>query len=259
MEQDTFDVEAEVEKTHWWFVGRRKLLARTLRLLPLDRDAAVLEVGVGTGANLSLLRAGGFGAVAGIDISRHAIDHCRRKGLDFVREADVCSAPYGDASFDLVVAMDILEHISDDSLALDEIHRILKPGGFAVLTVPAFASLWGLQDRVAHHQRRYRQRDLLARVRSAGLEPVEAFYFNFLLFVPIWISRRLIDLFRISLASENSINTPWVNRILGLLFRLDVAVAPLVRPPFGVSIMALCKKPARAAAADARSRSAQAA
>jgi len=103
--------------------------------------------------------------------------------------------------------------------------------------------LWGLQDEVAHHKRRYRLRGLLAAVHAAGLVSVRAFYFNFVLFVPILATRRLMRLMGVQIASENELNPGWLNRMLLPIFHADILAAPRFRFPFGVSALVLALRP----------------
>jgi len=242
MDVATYAVEAEVEETHWWFVGRRKLFGDELGLEGVPLDARVLDVGTGTGSNLRMLRDLGYTRITGLDASEEAVRHCASKGFGYVRAGDICAMPFADASFDLVLATDVIEHIDDDGRAAAEIARVLAPAGKALITVPAFPSLWGLQDRQAFHKRRYRMGPLLDLLRSAGLRPSRSYHFNFLLFAPIWTARRLIDLAGLSLESENQLNSSLINRILSSIFTLDVNVARYVRAPFGVSILVVAAK-----------------
>jgi SAM-dependent methyltransferase len=243
MEIASYAAEAAIEADHWWFVGRRRLFSDIVEGLSLPPDPAILDVGTGTGANLRLLRDLGFKRVTGVDFSPEAIRFCAEKGLGEVRSGDVCALPCTDRQFDLVFATDIIEHVDDDIAALREIRRVLKPGGCVLLTVPAFPMLWGLQDEVSHHKRRYRLRELLGRLRRAGLSPQRYFYFNYLLFLPILAARRLMRLLRIRLASEGEVNTEWLNRMLTVLFGLDVRTAPWLRPPVGVSALVVATRP----------------
>lgn len=244
MESATYAVESEVEQTHWWFVGRRRLFRAHIEALGLPADAAILDVGTSTGTNLRLLKEMGFTRYRGLDPSPDAIRWCADKGLGTVDQGTVLAIPHPDATFDLVLATDIIEHVDDDVGALAELRRVLKPGGTLLLTVPAFPSLWGLQDEVAHHKRRYRAGPLLERVARAGLACRESYHFNFLLFAPIWLARQLIRLLGIRLESENQVNTPALNGILKAVFSLDVALARVLRPPFGVSILAIAGRAA---------------
>ena len=239
-----YAIEAEVEETHWWFVGRRVLFGREIAGLGLSREASILDVGTSTGTNLRMLADLGFLHVVGLDISDEAIRFCAEKGLGVVRPGDICDLPFEDASLDLVLATDLIEHVDDDRLALSEIARVLVPGGNAVITVPAFQSLWGLQDEVAHHLRRYRLPMLRNAIEAVGLRPVRCFHFNYLLFLPIWFARQILRVFDIKISSESQVNTRLLNRLLRRVFDLDVQTAPWLAPPFGVSIFLLAEKPA---------------
>jgi len=188
------------------------------------------------------LRDLGFQQVTGLDMSVDAIAFCQSKGLGRVERGDICSMPFANESFDLVLATDIVEHVDDDRQALREIARVLRPGGTVLLTVPAFNLLWGLQDRVAQHRRRYRLAPLAKQMEDAGLRIKRAYYFNFLLFVPILLARRLIDALGVTLQSEGQVNTRFLNRILSGIFTMDIWSAPRLRPPFGVSILMLAGK-----------------
>jgi ubiquinone/menaquinone biosynthesis C-methylase UbiE len=243
MEFSVYAVESQVEATHWWFVGRRKLLAQRIAKLGLLPEAKVLEVGTGTGSHLRLLQELGFQQVIGIDNSDEAIRFCRQKGLGEVQKGDIYQLPFAADSFQLILATDIIEHVQEDSRALGELKRVLAADGWLIITVPAFQSLWGLQDEVAHHQRRYRLKQLRVLLAEVGLNCQASFYFNYLLFVPIWVARQLIRIFKIRLTSENQLNTPWLNRVLTWIFLADVKSAAVLRPPFGVSILAIVSKP----------------
>jgi hypothetical protein len=126
-------------------------------------------------------------------------------------------------------------------VALEEICRVLRPDGYALITVAAFPSLWGLQDEVPLYCRRYRLRTLV-KVTGAQLTIIRAYYFNYLLFAPIWTARQIIRLAHFRLRSENEVNSLVVNRVLTTIFRLDVATAPILNPPFGVSALVVAQK-----------------
>jgi SAM-dependent methyltransferase len=243
MDPSVFLVEAKIEATHWWFVERRRLFADLIRKSRIPLDADVVDVGTGTGANLRLLKEMGFTRVTGIDPSETAAHWCAEKRLGTVRTGDLCALPLADASVDLVLATDVIEHVAQDGKAVAEIQRVLRPGGTALITVPAFPSLWGLQDVKSHHYRRYRMAPFLRLIEQSGLVIEKKFHFNYLLFAPIYAARQVINLLDIKLGSENEVNSPALNRLLGLVFRLDVTTAPFIKPPFGVSILALVHRP----------------
>lgn len=237
-------VEAEVRATHWWFLGRRRLLARILAGLAVPRSARILDLGTGSGNNLELMRDLGFTRRVGLDASPEAVYFCESSGFGPVQLGDMLDLPFVAGSFELVLATDVVEHADDDAQALREISRVLTPGGYAILTVPAFRSLWGRQDEIAHHRRRYRLGPFVALVEAMGLQVVRKHYFNYLLFAPIWAARRAMRWFGLNVENENLVNTPLLNRVLTSIFDFDVRTASMLRPPFGVSILVVAQKKA---------------
>jgi SAM-dependent methyltransferase len=242
MDSAAYATEAVIEAAHWWFVGRRLLFSELIKGFGLPRDAEILDVGTGTGSNLQMLRDLGFARITGVDQSPEAIRFCAEKGLGAVNLGDIRDLQLPDRRFDLVLATDIIEHVDDDLGALRELGRVLRPGGYLLLTVPTFHLLWGLQDEISHHKRRYRLRKLLKMLRIADLSPQRYFYFNYMLFLPILAARRLMRRLKVRVASENEINTGWLNRALITVFRFDVKTAPWLRPPFGVSALVVATR-----------------
>jgi SAM-dependent methyltransferase len=245
MKDTAFVVEAAIEAEHWWFAGRRKLFIREIARRRIELTACVLDLGTSTGTNLRMLRDTGFSNVAGLDLSEEALRFCKEKYLGSVIKGDVTRLPFFHDQADLVLATDVIEHVDDDRAAIREITRVLKPGGAVLISVPAFRLLWGLQDEVAQHKRRYRKREVEAMLSDTGLIVERSYYFNYLLFLPILLVRTLLRLIRPNLSSENEINFPLMNRILSVIFTFDIAAAPFIRLPFGVSIFLLATKPVK--------------
>jgi len=242
MDPISYEIEAKIEATHWWFVGRRKLFSSIIQELALDLNSSILDIGTSTGTNLRMLRELGFNNVVGVDLSEEAIRWCAEKKLGNVKKGNVYSIPSESDFFRLILATDIIEHVEDDVLALNEILRVMKPGGYGIITVPAFLSLWGLQDEVSHHKHRYRSNELKQKMNERGFILQEIFYFNYFLFLPIWLIRKIINIFQLNIASENQINSPWINSILTQVFIFDILSARKIHPPFGVSLFALVRK-----------------
>jgi SAM-dependent methyltransferase len=242
MDTATYAAEAAIEAGHWWYVGRRLLFSDIIKAFGLLENADVLDVGTSAGTNLRMLRDLGFARIIGVDRNYEAIRFCAEKGLGEVQLGDVCELPFGDRRFDLILATDIIEHVEDDLSALRELCRVLRPGQHLLLTVPAFSLLWGLEDDVSHHKRRYRLPEFLEKVHRADLTPVQYFYFNYLLFLPILATRYLMRILNIKVATEGELNTEWLNRMLLPLFRLDVRTAARLRPPFGVSALVVATR-----------------
>jgi SAM-dependent methyltransferase len=243
MEQHTYSIMYEVEGKHWWFAGRRHIIAgfveRACRDLGKLRPR-ILDVGCGTGANLQMLSR--FGAAEGVDVSVAALDFCRARGLAEVQQGAAESLPYEDAAFDLVTGLDVVEHLDDDIAGLKEMRRVLRPSGRAVLFVPAFMFLWGVQDDISHHRRRYTLPDLKRKLREAGLTVERATYANLTFFAPILIGRLLMRLVGWRPASENNITISALNGLLGRIFSVESWWLRRLNFPFGVSIVCVAKR-----------------
>lgn len=236
MMEHTYPILFRVEQSHWWHIGRRKIIASFVQEIcrgVTDRRPRILDVGCGTGANLLMLSK--YGDAEGVDISEDALAFCRDRGLDKVRLGAGEELPYEDASFDLVTALDVVEHMDDDLAGLREMRRVLRPGGRVLLFVPAFMFLWGLQDDVSHHRRRYRLSQLRRVLEEAGFEIERTTYANITFFLPILLIRQLMRVTGIKAESENNINVSAFNGVLGKLFGAETWFLRYVNLPFGVS------------------------
>jgi SAM-dependent methyltransferase len=247
MERHTYAIMYEVEGAHWWFAGRRRILesfveeiVAKLKSGGLSEQPRILDVGCGTGANLEMLAA--FGAAEGVDVSEDALAFCRARGLTNVRLGAGERLPYEDNSFDLVTALDVVEHLDDDAAGLQEMRRVLRPDGRALLFVPAFMWLWGVQDDVSHHRRRYTLPQLTERVRAAGFEVERATYANLTFFAPILAGRLLMRATGARPASENNLNVSALNGVLGHIFGAERFWLRRLNFPFGVSAVCVARR-----------------
>jgi SAM-dependent methyltransferase len=242
LNRETYQAEAELERGHWWFRGRRRLLARLLPRLGLPARARVLDVGCGTGANGPVLAAADRFAV-GVDASGLALALGQRTGHAARLRADGAALPIADASFDLVCALDVLEHLDDDAAAVGELRRVLRPDGALLVFVPALRLLWGLQDELAHHRRRYAPRQLRALIAGAGLRVERLTFFNTLLFPPILAARLAMRVVRPrALRSENDLGGPLLGRVAGLLFSAESEFVCRANLPIGVSLACVARR-----------------
>lgn len=232
----------EVEDVHWWFAARRDIVGEVLRGLRLRRSAKILEAGCGTGGNLALLAR--FGSVTGVEMDPGAAAMARRRGAARVLEGHLPEAmPRFAGRFDLIVLLDVLEHIDDDLASLAALERLLSPGGKLVITVPAFAFLWGRHDEVHRHKRRYRAAGLRERIARAGLRVRHLSYFNTLLF-PAIAGARALERCLGGRAAMDALALPpgFVNRALGAVMGSERHVVARARLPFGVSLLAVAER-----------------
>jgi SAM-dependent methyltransferase len=246
METSFYDRYVTLEEAHWWFAGRRRIVNRALEVsVPRDRSLRILEVGCGTGGVLSVL--GRFGKTYGLEFSHQALMHARKRNAASLVCGDSIRLPFVDGAFDVVGMFDVLEHIDDDQAALRELHRVVRPGGQLIVSVPAFPFLWGRQDVVSHHYRRYVKPEILERLRSAGFEPGYTSYFNTWLFpvvAAIRVARRLIGSeSRPDQSDFDSTPPALVNNLLARLMSSEAAFIGRMPLPVGVSLLSIAARP----------------
>lgn len=256
MEEEGYRQFATLEEEHWWFRARRRLFLHLLdRLVPAGAQWRVLDLGCGAG-NL-LQRLGRYGLAVGLEPSAVLAPLAReRTGLPVVRGSGL-QLPLADASVDLACLFDTLEHIPEEAQALDEVRRVLRPGGLVFVSVPAYEFLWTNNDRVAHHCRRYTRGRLRRSLQAAKLEPVRLSYFNTLLFPGILAvlllqkaRERWIGLPR---ADATNLTLPVPGAFAEILFRILASERHwLARRslPTGHSLLAVARRPRGAGEAE---------
>ncbi|HEY4279102.1 MAG TPA: class I SAM-dependent methyltransferase [Conexibacter sp.] len=172
---------------HWWYRGRRRVLAAVIDAIPLPPGARLLDAGCGSGRELDELAA--RGRVSGVDVSAVAVDCARARGHADVQRAAIERMPFADSTFDLVTCLDVIEHTPDDRESLAELRRVTRPGGLLVVTVPAYPSLWSAHDVRNRHFRRYRAASLRAAAAESGWSVLRDTHFNALLLPPAAVVR----------------------------------------------------------------------
>ncbi|MDF7812728.1 class I SAM-dependent methyltransferase [Hymenobacter sp. YC55] len=235
----------QIEENYWWFQARRDMVFRLVQDLQLPRNAAILEIGCSGGPLLQRLRSSGYTDLTGIDVSEAGIAVAQQRGIPNVWCMDGTHLTFPDASFDLVVASDVLEHIEDEGQALREWARVLRPGGRLLVFVPAFQFLWGKHDEVNQHFRRYTAAQLTARVRASGLQINRSSYWNVSLFFPATIVRilkRLTSTSNRPAKDDLFAAPPLVNTLLTAFLKAENRVLQAIDAPVGVSVFTLATK-----------------
>jgi SAM-dependent methyltransferase len=238
---DAYDIEWEVERFHWWFTVRRKLLKSILSSIHLQPEWITIDIGCGTGANLRILQSVGLKAI-GLDRSIYALSLLQKKSKSPLINGDLNQLPIRPNSVGLIVAADVLEHLDDDAAGIRSFYQALHKGGLLILTVPAFKFLWGIQDVVTGHKRRYSKQEILFNLKKGGFEILRSSYFNFFFFFPIFLARRIIHILGLKIKSENKINSPVMNSFLKAIFSLEPWLLNYFSFPFGVSIFCIARK-----------------
>ena len=240
------------EDAHWWFATRTWAIEAWLQQLPTHRDLQILDVGCGAGNMIHHLSP--YGRVRGIEVDARPVKMAQARGYD-VRQADATRRiPFDDATFDLVTALDVIEHVNDDVAILRESYRVLKPGGHVLVTTPAFQWLWSYNDELNAHKRRYSARELGARFAQSKLR-VRRMSYNFFLVFPLAAGMILLrnrlerraklkshhfdeDAYQVDMEPTS----PFLNTILRGVGHVEASLIGMINFPYGTSLIALAQK-----------------
>ena len=233
-------------RDYFWLAGKRRiaftLLRQSLGAPEESMNRRVLDVGCGPGHELQDLQP--FGICCGLDASFPALQRCQQEhaGAPWLICASGDRFPFQDHSFDLVVMLDVLEHIEADAECLRECTRVLKPGGRLLLTVPAFQWLWGTHDEQYGHKRRYTVPELRRKVTGAGFAIDQVTYVEWIFTLPLWLMRRMKQRIPFLARQDDFIRVPgWLNAWLTWLIGLETVWLRRHSLPLGVSIVCIAR------------------
>ncbi|GLQ53710.1 class I SAM-dependent methyltransferase [Devosia nitrariae] len=230
---------AATEETHWWFVGRRRMIASLIEELPPPASARVIELGAGTGGNLEMLKA--FGTVSAMEYDAGAREVAAAKGgIPVVAGRLPDDIPFEAESADIVGLFDVLEHVEDDAGTLRAIRKILAPDGVLILSVPAHQWLWSGHDEVLHHFRRYSKEELRHLAVECGYRLRRLTYFNCALFPAAALVRLLDRRDTDGDVAGGSIPPAPINATLTAILTAEARLARLFKGlPIGLSLFAV--------------------
>jgi len=234
---------SENEKSYWWHVGRLKIIDEQLAGMFPKKDAKILNVGCGTGGTIKTIEK--YAAeIINVDVSEEAIKYMKKAGYT-AHLIDGIKLPFKAGEFDAVVAFDVLEHIENDNKALKEWKRVIKPGGFVFITVPAYRWLWSGHDESLFHFRRYTAGGLKLKAEAAGLKTKKASYM-IVFSLPLVAGFRLLHkaMRKKAMTEETSyVAVPKVvnTTFIGLL-NVEAKLQRVGSFPMGTSVIGLFKK-----------------
>lgn len=240
MDRALYDHMAQLDDVHWWYRGRRRILERYIeRSAELPIDARILEIGCGTGHNLSML--GQFGLVDAIEI-----DDASRAIATERLGRPIHSSPLPELlgidrkAYNLVALLDVLEHVEDDVAALRAMVECLQTDGKILITVPAHPWMWSQHDVVNHHHRRYTRKSLSTILAKAGLRFDQVHYFNSLLFPIAVMERGLAKATGKETGGDAMLPRP-INSIFETIFALERHAIGRFQLPMGLSLAVLAE------------------
>lgn len=245
MPDATFDVMSKLERDHWWFQAKRKLVAESLERYGSCEGVAV-DVGCGTGESVRSLLAFPFSSVVGTDLSPYATALAAKaappRSHFLVTRAE--ELPFATARVATITSLDVIEHLDDDLGAVQEYARTVRSGGLVVLAVPAYQWAWSDHDVALGHRRRYLASEMRVLAEQAGLEVVRCTYFHSWLVPLAFVLRRTPARYLVKgPAEEASFVNKRVNRLLGAITDGERTISRLVDIPFGLSILLVARVP----------------
>ncbi len=246
MDRQSYEILYKIEREHWWFKGRRKILDSLIGNIDLESEhmPRILDAGCSVGTTLSFLQR--YGDAHGLDVCVEALRICCRQNLSNILQADARNLPFLKESYDLLVALDLLEHLENADQCLKEFNRVLKKGGYLIISVPAYQFLWTNFDLYAHHFKRYRIRELKKMVEKEGFTIKKISYINCFLFSMIVVKRLADKLFRFKklLIWDFKIPIKIINTILEKIFCYEANLVNMdgFSFPFGSSILCVAQK-----------------
>lgn len=253
MNHDYYKEYYSLERKHWWFKAREAIIKEYIQSLVTKRllqskEIQILNIGCSTGRSSEYLSE--FGKVTSIEYDEFCCEFAREKtGLEIIH-GSITELPFSVEKFDLVCAFDVIEHVEDDQLAVNEMKRVLKENGIIFITVPAFMSLWSHHDEINQHFRRYKLNEVnrLFKFDKKG-KTIFSSYFNFFLFLPIYLFRKLSNLLKLGDKRKGAgsdfetFNPGLVNTLLYYLMKTEsYFIKSKISFPFGVSILHVWKK-----------------
>ena len=240
MDAENYRQIAAIEKNNWWYKSRRDMLGKIIASFN-KRFHSALDAGCGVGSNLEILSKYSD-SVYGLDNSPESIAFCSKKSYKKLFNASIVDSSLG-MTFDLIICMDVLEHLQDDSGAIRDLGAHLVPGGILIISVPAHQYLWNDNDLFSDHKRRYELSDIKGLVASNNLEIIKLSYWNRLLLIPSLVYYNL-PRFGKKRQIQNNLNLipGFLNDFLYLAMKIEDAL-PL-KPGLlnGVSIICVCRK-----------------
>jgi len=231
MDRSYEDVYVVQEKIHPWFQARRSLFYSLLRRTSSLHGKKILDVGCGAGVFLQHLEKKGCKHLEGLDPSLHL--KSKTEGSIKIHK------DFPKKKYDIILLLDVLEHIKDDEAMLKQIASHLKPNGLFFLSVPAYQFLWSRHDVMNKHFRRYNKSQVMAKLKKSGFRIQRMTYWNMIVFLPV----AFIRLLKLETKSSDlEMGSAFSRGILRLILAIENFLIKIFNFPFGLNIICLARR-----------------
>jgi len=242
MDKVLYKAHIDYSEKHWWFMGRRTIVKNILSkyLFSKNNNFKIADIGSGAGSMISILNY--FGKVTAIEPNAELTQYLQTK---FDSKIEISNSTFENfkptTQYDIISFFDVLEHLDNDEQILKKISSMLNKGGYFVCTVPAYNFLWGSNDKIAHHKRRYTKQALTKKLQAADFKIIRISYFNFFFF-PLIALIRLLDRFLPQQKIDFQVGGSFLNDILYKIFASESLFLKYTNLPFGISLFCLAQK-----------------
>lgn len=243
MELAEYENIFENEKSHFFYVANHKIVLSLVKKYLTKKGAIrILDAGCGTG--LLTQKLAKYGSVVGIDNSLEALKFAKKRKVN-IKLASVNKLPFEKNHFDLIVSIDVIYHQQvNDKKSLNEFFRVLKPSGILILRVPAVKWLKLTHDKYVHTRKRYGEKELKRKIKSAGFL-IEKLSFVNMALLPLTIIRHFLEKLNPPQEITSAVTPPplLINKILTFVLSLEATFLSFTNLPFGIGLLAVCRKP----------------
>lgn len=232
------------EEKHFWFIARKEFILQNIQKY-LNKKEKIIEIGAGTGNVSRYLQKNGYENISIGEMHLNGLKYAQSYGMKNCYQFDLLNTPF-ENEFNIVFMFDVLEHIPNDSIALQNVHNMLTDSGKIVLTVPSHMWLWNRDDAIAGHKIRYTKKELVEKLEQNGFEILNARYF-FISIIPLLFLRKVLnkdDGLKVTVEEYNngiSMNNI-ISNILLFISRIENKINQFLPNFFGGSLFIIARK-----------------
>lgn len=240
--KNSLDKLYQQEEKHFWFISRKEFILKNM-LEHIEYEANIIEVGAGTGNVSRFLQSAGYKNISVGEMYMNGLKYAKSYGINKCYQFNLLKVPFAN-EFDSVCLFDVLEHIENDLLVLENINQMLNDDGKVIITVPCHMWLWNRDDRLAGHKRRYNKKELISKLERSGFKILNSRYF-FISITPFLLLRRILnnDTNKCGLEEYNGLNiNKFINKILLIISRFENKINNYLPNFFGGSLIIVAKK-----------------